>query len=184
MIPWLSKKQMSIDFSLDLLILTFLGRGEFAVCHSRIWRIVSGSYSKIHDSSPVITWLKNSGSFSRRARKSRHTSLRLAFCSVVRFYGTILEHTILMSKPCVKIWWTGSNLTHYWSFSTSIDDLTSQETSLFPHCGPFLRLKVFPHEIRLPLVLGLLKRNCAIWILVPWIGNVLHKPFVSFHKSQ
>ena len=29
--------------------------------------------------------------------------LRLAFCSVVRFFGTILVHTFLMSKSCVKI---------------------------------------------------------------------------------
>ena len=73
-IPWLSKKQMSIDLILDLLILTFLEWGEFAVCHSWLWRIVSGSYSKIHDSSPVIKWLKNSGSLSRWSRRSRHTS--------------------------------------------------------------------------------------------------------------
>ena len=59
------KKQMSIDLILDLLILAFLGRGEFPVCHSRLWRFVSGSYSKIRDSSPVITRLKNSGSLSR-----------------------------------------------------------------------------------------------------------------------
>ena len=44
---------MSSDLILDLLILDFLGQGEFAVCHSQLWRFVSGSYSKIHDSSPV-----------------------------------------------------------------------------------------------------------------------------------
>ena len=88
---------------LDLLILAFLGREEFAVCHSRLWRFVSGSYCKIHDSSPVITRLKNSGSLSRQSRRSRHTSLRLAFCSVVRFFGTILAHTFLLSKSYVKI---------------------------------------------------------------------------------
>ena len=104
--PGCQKKQMSIDLILDLLILAFLGQGEFAVCHSRLRRFVSGPYSKIHDSSPVITWLKNSGSLSRRSRRSRHTSLRLAFFSVVRFFGTILVHTFLMSKSCVKIWWT------------------------------------------------------------------------------
>jgi len=96
---------MSINLVLDLLILAFLGQGEFAVCHSRLWRFVSGSYSKIHDSSSVITQLKNSGYFSRRSRRSRHTSLGLAFCSVVRFFGTILVHTFLISKSCVKIWW-------------------------------------------------------------------------------
>ena len=51
-----SKKQKSVVLILDLLILAFLGRGEFAVCHSRLWRFVSGSYSKIHDSSPERDW--------------------------------------------------------------------------------------------------------------------------------
>jgi len=42
---------MNINLILDLLILAFWGRGEFAMCHSRLWRFVSGLYSKIHDSS-------------------------------------------------------------------------------------------------------------------------------------
>ena len=97
---------MSIDLILDLLILAFLGRGEFAACHSRLWLFLSGSYYKIHYSSPVVTRLKNSGSLSRKCRRSRHTSLRLAFCSIVRFFGTILAQTFIMSKSCVKIWGT------------------------------------------------------------------------------
>ena len=101
--PLTAKKKLSINLILNLLILGFSGRGEFAVCHSRIWRFVSGSYSKIHDSSPVINRMKNSGSLSKRSRRSRHTSLRSAFCSVVSFFGTILAHTILMSKCCVNI---------------------------------------------------------------------------------
>jgi len=101
--PLTVKKQISVDLILDLLILAFLGRGEFAVCHSRLWPFVSWSYSKILYLSPVITELKNSGTLSRRSRSSRQTSLRLAFCSVVKFFGTILAHTFLMSKSCVKI---------------------------------------------------------------------------------
>ena len=34
------------------------GRSELVVCHSELCCLVSGSYSKIHDSSPVMTWLK------------------------------------------------------------------------------------------------------------------------------
>jgi len=180
------KKQMSIDLILDLLILAFLRRREFAVCHSRIWRFVSGSYFKIHDSSHVITRLKHSGSLSRWSRRPRHTSLRLAFCSVVRFSGTILEHTFLTSKSCVQIWWTVNRF----KFNSLLiilninrrSDLTRDLT--LSTLSPFLRLNVFPHEVRLPLVLCLLIRTCAIWTLVPWIRNVLHKPFVTFHKSQ
>ena len=134
---------------------------------------------------PVITRLKNFGSLSRRSRKSRHTSLWLAFCSVVRFFGTILAHTFLMPKSCVKIWWTVNRFkfNSLLIILNVINDLTSQETSRFPHCCPSLRLKVFLHKVRLPLVLGLIKRTYAIWTLVLWIGNVLHKPFVIFHKS-
>ena len=42
----------------DLLILAFFGRGELLVCHSEFCRLVSGLYSKIHDSSLVMTCLK------------------------------------------------------------------------------------------------------------------------------
>ena len=55
--PRLLKKQMRIDLILDLLILVFLRRGEFAVCHSRLWRFVLGSYSKIHDNATEEFWL-------------------------------------------------------------------------------------------------------------------------------
>ena len=96
--PLTVKKQMSINLFLDLLILAYLGGGDFAVCHSRLWRFVLELYSKIHDSSPVIMRLKNSGSLSRWSRRSRHTFLRLAFCSAVRFFGTILVHTFFHTQ--------------------------------------------------------------------------------------
>ena len=184
--PLTVKNQMSIDLILDMLILAFLRRGEFAVCNSRIWNFVSGSYSKIHDSSRVITRLKNSGSLSRRSRRSRHISLRLAFCSVVKFFGTILAHTFLMSKPCVKIWWKVNRF----KFNSLLiilnvnrrSDLT-RDLTLSTFSSVF-RFKFFPHEVRLPLVLGLLKRTCAHWTFVLWIRNGLHKPFVTSHKSQ
>ena len=81
----------------------FLGTGRVCSVPLPTLAFCLGSYSKIHNSSPVITRLKNSGSLSRRSRRSRHTSIRLAFYSVVRFFGTILAHTFLMSKSCVKI---------------------------------------------------------------------------------
>ena len=47
-----------MDLIFDLLILVFFGRDELLVCHSELCRLVSGMYSKTHDSSPVITCLK------------------------------------------------------------------------------------------------------------------------------
>jgi len=66
--------KISINLILHLLILAFLGKGEFEVCQSRLWRFVSGSYSKTH-ASPMITRLKNSGFNTRRSRRSRHIPL-------------------------------------------------------------------------------------------------------------
>ena len=62
--PDYKKNKWALNFIMDLLIIAFLGRGEIAVCHFRLWRFVSGSYPKNHDSSPVITLLKNSGFLS------------------------------------------------------------------------------------------------------------------------
>jgi len=99
--PLTVKKTNQHRFDFGFAHSRFLGTGR--VCSVPLPTFVSGSYSKIHDLSPVITRLKNCGSLSRRSRKSRHTSLRLAFYSVVRFFGTISAHNILMSKSCVKI---------------------------------------------------------------------------------
>lgn len=48
----------SVDLNLDLLIWAFFGREEFNLYHSLLCLLVSGWYSKIHDSSSVFTRLK------------------------------------------------------------------------------------------------------------------------------
>jgi len=75
------------------------------VCHSEICCLVSGSYSKIHISSPVMTCLKNLLSFLMHSRRSRHTFLRFSFCSLVRIYGTSLAQIFCMPSSKVKISW-------------------------------------------------------------------------------
>jgi len=90
----------------DLLILAFYWRGELHVCHSEPCRLVSGSYSKIHVSSLVMTCLKNFLSFFMRSRRSRHTFLRFSFCSLVRIFGTSLAQIFCMPSSKVKISWT------------------------------------------------------------------------------
>jgi len=42
----------------DLLILAFFWCSELHVCHSELCRLLSGLYSKIHVSSPVMTFEK------------------------------------------------------------------------------------------------------------------------------
>ena len=179
--PLTVKKKNSIDLILDLLILALLGRGEFAVCHSRLRRFVSGSYSKIHDSSLLITELKNSGSHSKRSRRSRHTSHRLAFCSVVRFFGTIFAHTFLMSKSFVK-------MVNRFKFNSLLIFLIVTRRSYLTRDLTLSTLSsVFEVD-------GLSARGSSSTCSQPskkdlchlntWIGNVLHKPFVTFHKSQ
>ena len=99
-----------VDDSLTVKKKTIEHRFDFGFAHSRylgtgrVCRVPLPSLafcpSKIHCSSPVITRLKNSAPLSRRSRRSTHTSLRLAFCSVERFFGTILAHTSHVQIPC------------------------------------------------------------------------------------
>jgi len=67
------KKQMNIDLILDLLFLALFGCGKFWVCCSSLCQFVVGSYSNIPFLLPVITHLKNSGSFSRWSRGFTHS---------------------------------------------------------------------------------------------------------------
>ena len=89
-----------MDFIFDLLLLTFFGRGDADVCHSLLCLFVSGSYSKIHVSSPVITFFKKFLSLWIRSRRL------LSFCSIVRFLGTNFAHNFFMANSSVKIWWS------------------------------------------------------------------------------
>ena len=90
----------------ELLILAFFGHGELLVCHSELCRCVSGLYSKIHVYSPVMTCLKKVLSLSMRSRRSRHTFLRVSFCSLVRIFGTRLAQIFCIPSSKVKISWT------------------------------------------------------------------------------
>ena len=120
---------MSMDFIFDLLLLDFFGRGDADVCHSLLCLFVSGSYSQIHVSPPVITFFKKFLSLWIRSRRWRHTSYRLSFCSTVRFLGTIFAHNFLTANPCVKIWRT----VVWFKFVTS--DHSHCESTVWPHKG-------------------------------------------------
>lgn len=100
--PSTAKEQISIDLIFYLLSRAFFGSGEVSVHRSLLWRFVSGSYSKIHKSSPVTTRLKKPGSFSILLRRSRHKFFRLSFCLVEWFFGTNMAHTFFMPKYWVK----------------------------------------------------------------------------------
>jgi hypothetical protein len=95
-----SKKQISVDLIFDLLILAFFGHGELLLCHSELCRLVSGSCSKIHDSSPVMTCFKKK--FSSFSMGSRHTSLRFSFCSLMKFLERALHKFSACPAPRSK----------------------------------------------------------------------------------
>ena len=99
-ILWQSKKQMRMDFIFDLLILAFFGCGDAEVCHSLLCLFVSGLYSKIHVSSPVITFFKKFLSLWIHCRRWRHTSFQLS-----GFWNNLCTQ-FSQANSCVKIWWT------------------------------------------------------------------------------
>ena len=76
------KKSNQHHLGFDLNTLAFLGLGDNALFHSRLCRLVSGSYSKIHDSSPVTTLFSKLGSVSscpKNVSKHLHTPILLSF---------------------------------------------------------------------------------------------------------
>jgi len=67
---------------------------------------VSGSYSKIRVSSPVITLFLKFLSILIRFTRWRHTSFRFSSCSIVRFLGTNFAHNFFMATSSLEMWWT------------------------------------------------------------------------------
>jgi len=130
--PWLSKKQISMDLIFDLLILAFFRRGELLMCHSELCHLVTGSYSKIQDSAPVMTCLKKFRHF--RCVQEGPGTHSLGFPSVRWWW--FLEPAwhkfsaclVSRSKCCGQF--GDSNSTYYRSFWLSNINQTSQKPSL------------------------------------------------------
>ena len=104
------KNAISISFTLDSNCLAFFGLGDPRLFHWRLCHLVSGSYSKIQDSSPVITFYNKFGSVWRSSRMSWHTCSHQSFWSLFSSFGTIFAHSFLISKSSVIIFQTVSQL--------------------------------------------------------------------------
>lgn len=106
-ISLLSKKQININLIFNLIILAFFGRGEFAVCHFLLYLLVSGSYSKIHNSSPVIIRLTKSCSLVIFSRRSRNLFFRMSLLNYEDFWHDLLHAQMfcqtLMNSKYVQI---------------------------------------------------------------------------------
>ena len=83
--------------------LAFLGLGDNVLFHSRLCRLVSGSYSKVHDSSPVTTLFSKLGSVSSCSQMSWHTCTRRFFCPSFCNLGTIFAQIFLIHRSSVMI---------------------------------------------------------------------------------
>jgi len=158
--PWLSKKQISMVLIFNLLILAFFGRGELLVCHSELCRLVSGSYSKIHVSSPVMTCLKKIFViFDAFKKVQAHIPSGFLLFIGENFWdqlGTNFLHAQFEGQNFID-GFGDSNSTHYWSLWLSNVDQTSRDPSLWSHFLPFLTWQVFQNEVRLPHSQGQLK---------------------------
>jgi len=124
-----------MDLIFDLLILAFFGRGDLLVCHSELCRLVSGSYSKIHDSSPVMTCLKKNRHLRCVQEGPGTHSFGFPFA---RWWG-ILEPALHKFSACPFLRskcrgrFDDSNSTRYRSFWLSNVDQTAREPSLWSH---------------------------------------------------
>jgi hypothetical protein len=82
--------------------------------HSKLWRLVSGSYGKNKLSTPLINRFFNCGSASTFSKRSAQTLNRASRCCYVRFLDTILAQSFLIPNSSASVKRTVS-----WFMSTS-----------------------------------------------------------------
>ena len=111
----------------------FFGFGNDGHLHWRLWHLVSGSYSKIQDSSPVMTLCSKSGSVWRCSRLSWHTFTRRFFWSSSRSFGIIFAQIFRIPKSSMIIFHMLSRLI---SSSSAIIRTVNQRS---PHTICFTR---------------------------------------------
>ena len=140
-----------MDFTLELLIWAFFGKGDWEVCHSELSLLVVGLYSKPQVSSPVITCCRKLGSLDTRSKSSRETNKQLSFCSSDKFFGTSFVQIFLMCRSSVMIRWTsvfGSPTSSAINCTLNVGPYPEQP-SHEPHCSQFLKLKDTLQAVRL-----------------------------------
>jgi len=158
-----------MDLILDLLILAFFGRGELLVCHSELCRLVSESYSKIHDSSLFITCLKNVCHF-----RWAHEGPGTHSFSFHLFAGEVFWNQLCTNFPHAQF--LGQNVLDGLVIQIQLTtDHSDCQTSIRSHqsthfCHIFLRFltcKVFQNEVSLSQCLGHRKMLYATKNLCP-----------------
>ncbi len=123
--------------------------------------LVSGSYSKIQDLSPITTHSRNWESFSINCKKSRHLlCLLMSFCSCKRFSEPFLikffSSPIRWLKSDEQLWELIS--TPPWSFLLSAN-LNAQGRKVCRCFCQFLKMKVFHCVLYLQSILSFDRLN-------------------------
>ena len=81
----------------------FISRGEPGNFHWDNWFFISGSWPYTRNPSPVMTFLRKSGSLVAVWIKSLTTAAQCSFCSGGRSWRTNFATTCFMPRSCIKI---------------------------------------------------------------------------------
>ena len=122
---------MTLTFNFDGL--AFFGLGDVRDFHWQLWCLFSGSYSKIHVSSPVMTLRSKSGSVWRHSMMSWHTCMSRSIWSSFSSLGTIFVQTFHMPKSSVIIFQTLSFFKSIWLAIIRTVNRQSPCTTCFTH---------------------------------------------------
>lgn len=96
--PTRIKQIMTIVLIFHLLRQAYLCLGDCGVCHSRVWLLVSGSYLRNQPLSPVMTWLRKSGSVPSCSSISAYTLFQQTSRSSLKFFGTTFAHVFMLAS--------------------------------------------------------------------------------------
>ena len=171
-----TKETINITLIFDFAILAFFGPCNVGLFHWRLWRLVSGSYSKIYDLSPVITLSSKFDLVSSCSRMTWHTYTRLLFLLLFEqlrnhFRTDLLPHPQIFRNDCphplavhAKLICNHSNSQAATSMHLLMDKL---DIFLGPACGrptaPGVIVRIPPSLLK-PLVAleGPSSRDCVI----------------------
>ena len=181
-IPTESKKHTSMHFNFDLDIRAFFGLGDPFERHSKLWRLVCGSYWKNQLSSPVITRSIKSGSASTCSSSSAKTLTRASSVNVSDFWAPSWHK--FFSSPILQLvsdeQLPGSCSLHQQSCWLSIFDRIERVLVLVLCCHLSVLLMVFRCTAHLQQWFCLQKTFCASERLILLTLHHLQRPAEVF----
>jgi len=202
--PWESNKTVNITLTLLCSCLAIFDLGDVEYFHWDDCASVSGSYPSTHDSLPVVTIFRNSGSLFAESRMSFATSRWSCFYSIISSFGTNFTDTLCKAKSSVKMectkplliltspasswmvtWWSCMTKVCTWLMSLSfqlVEGLLEWESL---STDVRLSLNRLYHSLICAMPMASPLKTCWIlWMVSTWLSPSFWQNLMQYHCSN